>query len=117
MGFESAAASLPVVVVGAGPVGLAAAAHLAERGLPFVLVEAGERAGDAVGAWAHVRLFSPWAFNIDAAVRRLLVADGWIEPGREALPTGGELVERYLAPLAAHPALAPVRGPCGGAVA
>ena len=36
---------LPVVVVGAGPVGLAAAARLHERGLPFVVLEAGDHAG------------------------------------------------------------------------
>ena len=35
---------LPVAVIGAGPVGLAAAAHLAERGVPFVVFEAGATA-------------------------------------------------------------------------
>jgi glycine/D-amino acid oxidase-like deaminating enzyme len=58
---------LPVVVIGAGPVGLAAAAHLAERDLDFVVLEAGERAGASVAKWGHVRVFSPWRYNIDAA--------------------------------------------------
>lgn len=31
---------LPVAVIGAGPIGLAAAAHLAERNVPFIVVEA-----------------------------------------------------------------------------
>ncbi|MGW0811553.1 FAD-dependent oxidoreductase, partial [Nonomuraea sp. NPDC002799] len=62
---------LPVVVIGAGPVGLAAAAHLAERNLGLVVLEAGEQAGASVAKWGHVRVFSPWKYNIDAAARRL----------------------------------------------
>ncbi|HEY9389707.1 MAG TPA: FAD-dependent oxidoreductase, partial [Mycobacteriales bacterium] len=101
------AGGLPVVVIGAGPVGLAAAAHLAERGLPFVVVEAGASAGVSVAAWGHVRLFSPWAYNTDAAARRLLATSGWVLPDPEHLPTGAELVGRYLAPLSALPVIAP----------
>ncbi len=51
---------LSVAVIGGGPVGLAAAAHLAERGMPFVVLEAGESVGASISEWAHVRLFSPW---------------------------------------------------------
>ena len=94
---------LPVVVVGAGPVGLAAAAHLLERGLEPLVLEAGERAGSAVGSWGHVRLFSPWRYDVDAAARRLLETTGWSAPDPDALPTGAELVDGYLAPLAATP--------------
>ncbi|MFC0865523.1 FAD-dependent oxidoreductase [Sphaerimonospora cavernae] len=93
--------SLPVVVIGAGPVGLAAAAHLAERDLDFLVLESGERAGTSVARWGHVRVFSPWKYDIDAAARRLLQAADWTEPDPEWLPTGAELVEDYLAPLAA----------------
>ena len=89
--------SLPVVVIGAGPVGLAAAAHLHERGLPFLVLEAGDTAGAAVRQWGHVRVFSPWRYNIDPAARRLLDEAGWVAPDLEALPTGGELVGDYLA--------------------
>ena len=66
---------LPVVVIGAGPVGLAAAAHLLERGLEPLVLEAGERAGAAVAQWGHVRLFSPWAYNVDAAAAPAAGAD------------------------------------------
>ncbi|MGW7481875.1 FAD-dependent oxidoreductase [Nonomuraea muscovyensis] len=96
----AAPGALPVVVIGAGPVGLAAAAHLAERGQDFLVLEAGERVAASVAQWGHVRVFSPWKYNIDAAAKRLLEADGWSGPDPEWLPTGAELISDYLAPLA-----------------
>jgi thioredoxin reductase len=101
------AADLPVVVIGAGPVGLAAAAHLTERGLPFLVLEAGDGPAAAVRLWGHVRLFSPWRYNIDAAARRLLDDAGWVAPDLDALPTGGQLAGEYLQPLADLPQLKP----------
>ncbi|GGP14428.1 FAD-dependent oxidoreductase [Nonomuraea glycinis] len=92
--------NLPVVVIGAGPVGLAAAAHLAERGIDYTILEAGDRIAASVAQWGHVRVFSPWKYNIDAAARRLLEADGWSAPDPEWLPIGAELIDDYLAPLA-----------------
>jgi thioredoxin reductase len=97
----------PVVVIGAGPVGLAAAAHLADRGLPFAVLEAGAGPAAAVSAWGHVRLFSPWRFNIDSAAARLLTEAGWVRPDDDRLPTGAALVDDYLRPLADLPALKP----------
>lgn len=94
-------ADLPVAVIGAGPVGLAAAAHLHARGLPFRIFEAGDTAGTHVRAWGHVRVFSPWRYNVDAAAAKLLRASGWVAPPDGELPTGAEIHERYLAPLAA----------------
>jgi thioredoxin reductase len=96
-------AGLPVVVVGAGPIGLAAAAQLTERGLGFLVLEAGEQVGASVRQWGHVTLFSPWQYNIDSAARRMLEAAGWTAPDPDALPTGAQLVDGYLAPLAALP--------------
>jgi hypothetical protein len=96
-----------VAVIGAGPVGLAAAAHLVERGLSPIVLEAGEGPADAVRQWGHVRLFSPWRFDIDSAARRLLEAQGWVAPDPDGLPTGAELIDTYLAPLAKTPELAP----------
>jgi Pyridine nucleotide-disulphide oxidoreductase len=98
--------SLPVAVIGAGPVGLAAAAHLLERGLDPLILEAGPAAGAAIEQWRHIRLFSPWRYNLDAAAVRLLEASGWEAPRPTALPYGGELIDCYLTPLAALPAIA-----------
>ena len=100
MSASVAAANLPVAVVGAGPVGLAAAAHLLEQGEEPVVFEAGGAVGTGVLAWGHVRLFSPWRYVVDAAAERLLTASGWTAPDADGYPTGREVVERYLAPLA-----------------
>ena len=98
---------LPVAVIGAGPVGLAAAAHLTERGIAFLVLEAGDSPAAAVRQWGHVRLFSPWRFNIDAAAARLLTDAGWVRPDDDKLPTGAQLAADYLQPLADLPALKP----------
>ncbi|MFC7725481.1 NAD(P)-binding protein [Nocardioides sp. GCM10028917] len=96
------AASVPVVIIGAGPIGLAAAANAAERGMSFVVLEAGPDAGATVGEWSHVRLFSSWCELVDPAARRLLdVAGTWTAPDDNAYPTGGEWRDAYLHPLAA----------------
>ncbi|MFJ8963247.1 FAD-dependent oxidoreductase [Lentzea sp. NPDC102401] len=92
---------LPVVVVGAGPAGLSAAAHLVERGERVLVLEAGDRAGAAVSQWNHVRLFSQWSELVDPAAERLLSRTGWARPDGDAYPSGGEWAERYLRPLAA----------------
>ena len=99
--------ALPVVVIGGGPIGLAAAAHLVERGIGFELLETGDSIASSMRAWGHVRLFSPWRHLIDPAARRLLEAHGWAEPrSLDAAPSGSELVEHYLEPLAALPSIA-----------
>jgi thioredoxin reductase len=98
---------LSVVVIGAGPVGLAAAAHLLERGLEPLVLERGDDVATNVADWSHVRVFSPWSFNVDDAARRLLEPLGWQAPEPELHPTGAELVEDYLRPLAATPELSP----------
>ncbi|MEV0446238.1 NAD(P)-binding domain-containing protein [Streptomyces spectabilis] len=91
---------LPTVVIGAGPIGLAAAAQLIERGLDPLVLESGPAAGTAVREWAHVRLFSAWAELIDPAAEKLLSPTGWARPDGRTYPTGGDWVERYLEPLA-----------------
>jgi len=91
---------LPVAVIGSGPVGLAAAAHLLSRGVEPLVLEAGDEVAAGVGSWGHVRLFSPWRFSIDAAARELLERTRWTAPDPEEHPTGAQLRDRYLVPLA-----------------
>jgi hypothetical protein len=95
-----------VAIVGAGPVGLAAAAHVLARGLRPIVLEAGADISHAVRQWSHVQLFSPWEYNIDRAAARLLADTGWNSPDPDQYPTGAELLERYLEPLAGKTALA-----------
>jgi len=91
---------MPVVVVGAGPVGLAAAAELVERGLTPLVLERAEVAGAAVARWHHVRLFSQWSELVAPAAGRLLAPTGWRRPDAEAFPTGEQWADHYLRPLA-----------------
>jgi thioredoxin reductase len=98
---------LPVAVIGAGPIGLAAAAHLVERGVPVRVYEAGQTVAANIRDWAHVRIFTTWEQSVDTASCRLLRASGWTLPDPNALPTGEDLYRHYLKPLSRLPALAP----------
>ncbi|MEU6754839.1 FAD-dependent oxidoreductase [Streptomyces sp. NPDC046685] len=91
---------LPVVVIGAGPAGLAAAAHLTERGIEPLVLESGPAAGSAVREWGHVRLFSTWSEVVDPAAEKLLAPTGWVKPDGATYPSGADWAERYLQPLA-----------------
>jgi Pyridine nucleotide-disulphide oxidoreductase len=97
--------SKTVAIIGGGPVGLAAAAHVLERGLTPIVLEAGPAIGHAMRQWSHVQLFSPWEYNVDKAAERLLAPTGWNSPEPTRYPTGGELLVQYLEPLASRTAL------------
>lgn len=94
---------LPTLVLGAGPIGLAAAAWLHARGMPFLVLEAGGAVGASIREWGHVKLFSSWKHLVDEEAGRQLAASGWRAPPAESYPTGNELVESLLEPLAALP--------------
>jgi cation diffusion facilitator CzcD-associated flavoprotein CzcO len=96
----------PVVVIGAGPVGLAAVSRLLERGETPLVFEAGSEAAASVRQWGHVRMFSSWGMNMDLSAMKLLQVQGWTAPEADGFPTGAELVSRYLEPLAKVPAIA-----------
>ena len=98
---------LPIAIIGAGPIGLAMAAHLAGCNRRFMLLEAGEEAGHSIREWRHVRLFTEWAGNIDSEADKLLGMTGWQRPAESEIPTGAELLDDYLLPLARHPAIRP----------
>jgi cation diffusion facilitator CzcD-associated flavoprotein CzcO len=100
MGSDNGVRELPVVVIGAGPSGLAAAAHLVGRGLTPLVLEAGVSAGASVRQWRHVRLFSRWGELIDTRAEKLLAPTGWSAPDQDRYPTGAEWAQRYLQPLA-----------------
>lgn len=97
---------LPVAIIGAGPVGLAAGAHLIRRGVPVRIYEAGSAVGANLRDWGHVRVFTPWRYCVDDAATTFLKRRGWRLPSPDAFPTGGEIVTQYLEPLAATPELA-----------
>lgn len=91
---------LPVVVIGAGPIGLAAAARLRDRNLPTIVLEAGDEPAANVRGWGHVRLFSTWEQLVDDAAAKLLAPTGWSSPSSCGYPTGAEWFADYLRPLA-----------------
>ncbi|MEQ8524718.1 NAD(P)-binding domain-containing protein [Gracilimonas sp.] len=97
--------NLPIAIIGAGPVGLAAASYIIKRGKTPIILEAGDEAGYAIRQWEHVRLFSPWKYNMDKAAVELLKASSWIEPEPEKLPTGKEFLEDYITPLSKNTVL------------
>ena len=98
--FSDLNKDLPIVIIGAGPIGLAAAAHLVQQKQSFILLEAGSEIAHNIRTWGHVTLFSPWRYNINKAAKALLEETNWQEPDLETLPTGHELIELYLKPLA-----------------
>jgi len=103
---DSVDTDLPVAVIGAGPIGLAAAARLLERGIAPLIFEAGHTVGANLLDYGHVRLFSPWRYNLDNAMTAMLAPTGWQAPSLDALPLAGEVVEQVLKPFAALPVVA-----------
>lgn len=89
----------PVVIIGGGPAGLAAAAELLARGKTSIVFESGSSVGSSVLSWGHVGLFSPWRYCINGVAKGMLEATGWVAPDGESWPTGKDLVEKYLLPL------------------
>lgn len=99
--------NLPIAIIGGGPVGLAAVAHLTLKNIPFILFESGKSVGHNMLSWSHVHVFSPWKYNIDKAAKELLSQTDWKTPDENGLPTGKELVEDYFRPLANLPQIKP----------
>jgi thioredoxin reductase len=91
-----------VLVIGAGPAGLAAALAAARRGSSVTVLEALE-VGHALRRWGPTRLFTPLAMNLPPAFPAELL--GGLPPA-DALLTGPELVERVLVPLSQSAPLA-----------
>ena len=96
--------SKTLAILGAGPIGMEAALAAAERGWRFTVYESARTPGGHVRDWGHVRLFTPWSMNVSRRVRAAL---GDAAPDGNALPTGDELADRVLDPVAALPRIAP----------
>lgn len=84
-----------VLVIGAGPMGIAAALGALERGHDVTVLERGE-VGASLRTWGSTRFFSPLRMNVSARMRTLLGDD---MPDGEALLTGAEYADRVLVPL------------------
>lgn len=82
------------LVIGGGQAGLSVGYHLSRRGLPFIIVDASERIGDAWrNRWDSLRLFTPAKFN---------GLDGAPFPDHpNAFPTKDEMAD-YLEEYATH---------------
>lgn len=89
-----------IAIIGAGPVGIAAASYLLAKNLNPIILEMGPSVGHAVKAWGHVQVFTPWKYVIDKAVLNLLSELNWEKPDDETHPTGNEIVDKYLKPAA-----------------
>jgi thioredoxin reductase len=86
---------------------LVAAAHLLRYRQPFIVLEAGAEPGAAIRQWGHVTMFSPWRYTVDQTAVELLQRAGWHMPDPAALPSGHELVDGFVRPLAEHAAIRP----------
>lgn len=98
---------MTVAIIGGGPIGLAAAAHLASKKIPFKVFESGDHIGSNILSWGHVQLFSPWRYNMDKAAQKLLLAQNWQQPELDELHNGFDFLLHYLRPLADLPLIEP----------
>jgi putative flavoprotein involved in K+ transport len=63
-GIAAGSEQVETLIIGGGQAGLSVAYHLAQRGLPYVILDAGERVGDAWrNRWDSLRLFTPARYN------------------------------------------------------
>ena len=93
------------VVIGAGPVGLDAALAALDAGMEVQVLEAGSEVGANVAQWGHVRLFTPWEMIVSGRMASELQREGIPTPAGGP-PTGRELVDGLLRPLASGTRLA-----------
>ncbi|HVS63224.1 MAG TPA: FAD-dependent oxidoreductase [Thermoanaerobaculia bacterium] len=105
-GSAGGASETHLAIVGAGPIGLEAALAAAEAGISYVLIEQGDRVAHNVRSWGQVRLFSAWDLDVSPRQRAALSSAGIEVPAGADCPTGTELVERVLEPVARLPGIA-----------
>jgi len=94
MSGEEAVQRVHTIVIGGGQAGLAAGYHLAKSGLPFLILDAHKRIGDAWRKrWDSLRLFTPARYD---------ALPGFRFPARgDSFPTKDEMAD-YLESYAEH---------------
>jgi len=96
-----------LAILGAGPTGLEAALAAADLGWPFTIYEAADHPAAHVREWGHVHLFTPWSLNVSPRMARHLKAAGVDVPDDDGCPTGHELCDRLIDPVAGLAEVAP----------
>ena len=89
-----------IAILGAGPTGLEAALYARALGYPVTVFEKRDGAGANIRRWGFVRLFTPWRVNVSPLGLAVLDQNDVRRPPESTCPTGNELVEEYLRPLA-----------------
>lgn len=91
-----------LVVIGAGPVGVASALSAAERNFEVILLDAGD-AGASLRSWGRTRFFTPLSMNVTPLMLSIL---GRAAPAADAILTGPEYAEAVLRPIVSQEPLA-----------
>ena len=88
------------LIIGAGPMGLALAARLMKKDIPFLVLEKGSSPGNNMRQWGHVPLFTNWAESVDPLSMELLEERGVSFHLPDSLPRGAEFAKEYLGRIA-----------------
>lgn len=94
------AISPEVLIIGAGPIGLALASRLKLANVAFLILEKGHSVGSNILDWGHVNLFTNWAESVDKLSEQLLNKNGIEINTTDSNPSGSDFVNHYLAKLA-----------------
>lgn len=89
-----------VVIIGAGPIGLAMAVRLFLKNIPFLVLEKGPVPGWNMLDWGHIPLFTSWIESTDPITNELLKKKGFDFSSRSTCPTGKAFSEDYLSKVA-----------------
>lgn len=91
-----------VVIIGAGPIGMAMATRLYQEKIPFTVFEKGDCVGSNLLEWGHISLFTSWEESMDNESVSFLASKGVDLSHLSGCPRSQELVEEYLNKLCDH---------------
>lgn len=89
-----------LVIIGAGPMGIALAVRMLSIKKSFTIIEKGSSVGSNILEWGHVHFFSNWKECVDLKSQNLLSESIPLDYDSEGYPSGNEFVKKYLIPLA-----------------